>query len=59
MACPGSFPSSLGEKHPNPTTGREVDLDMLGCMTSCRKGETDPNFQIFRMLFFWILVPDP
>ena len=41
--CPGSLPSSHGEKHPDPKSGRDLDPDKLGCTTSCRGDETDPN----------------
>ena len=29
MACPGSFLSSCGEKHPDPKSCREIDPDKL------------------------------
>ena len=44
MACPGSFQSNNGEKHPDLKSGCEVDLDKLGCSMSCQGGETDPYF---------------
>ena len=43
-ACPGSFPSSHGEKHPNPKLGWDLDLDKLGCTTSCWGDKTDQIF---------------
>ena len=54
MACPSSFPCSHEEKHFDPNSSREVDLDKTGCTTSFRGDETDPNFL---QAFFWILVP--
>ena len=47
ITCPGNFPSSHGEKHPNPKSGQEVVPDKPGCIASCWGGETDPNFLHF------------
>ena len=44
MACSGSFPSSRGEKHPDPKSGQDLDPDKPGCTMSCRGNEIDPNF---------------
>ena len=54
--CPGSFPSSLGEKHPYPKSGQDLDPDKLVCIQPF--GEIKPT-QIFGALFFLILVPNP
>ena len=35
MACPGSFLSSHGEKHPDPKSGLKVDKDKSEYITSC------------------------
>ena len=44
MACPDTFLSSCGEKHPDPNSGWDFAPDKPGCTTSCWGGETDPNF---------------
>ena len=53
MACPGSFPSSRGENHPDHRSGRDLDPDKLGCTTSYWGDETGPTFL---HTFFWNLV---
>ena len=55
MACPDSFPSSYGEKHPDLKSDREIDPDKPGCITSCRGGEIDPYYFC---VFLWIFVPN-
>ena len=55
MACPGSFPSSHGESHPDPMLGRDLDPDKPGCTMSGQVDETDPTFL---HLFFWNWVRD-
>ena len=52
-ACAGSFPSSHGEKHPDPKSSQEVDPDKPGCTTSCLRGKTDPYFCVFFFYFFF------
>ena len=54
MACPGSFPSSGGEKHPDPKSSWEVDLVKPGCTTSCHEDKTED----FLCAIICILVPD-
>ena len=51
MACPGSFPSSCVEKHPNPKSGQKVDPDTPGCAMYCRGDETHPIFWCFFLDF--------
>ena len=53
--CPGSFPSSDGEKHPDHKSHMDIERDKLGCTTSCQDMKLT---QIFHN-FFWILSPDP
>ena len=35
MACPDSFPSGLGEKHPGPKSGWDLDQDKPESTMSC------------------------
>ena len=56
-ACAGSFPSSHGEKHPDPKSSQEVDPDKPGCTTSCWRGKTDLYFCVlFSVVFFFFLL---
>ena len=43
MACPNILTFDHTEKQPEPKSGEEVDPDRLGCITSCRRGLTDPS----------------
>ena len=58
MACRDSFPSSRGEKYPNPKSGRDLVLDKPECVTSCWGAEIRPKF--FGRFFFKFLslIPD-
>ena len=43
MACPGSF-LSCGENHPDPKSGRDLDLDKLICTMYCQGDESKATF---------------
>ena len=50
MSCPSTFPSSCGENHPDPKSGRDLDPDKPGCTMSCREDETNIFLEFYPQL---------
>ena len=57
MACSSSFPSWREENHPDPNSGRDLDLDKPGCVTFYWGNVTDPAF-LHTLLDFHPQFPD-
>ena len=51
MACNGSFPSSRGEKHPDPKSGRDLDPDKPGCTITAGEMNQPKFFTCFFLNF--------